>query len=113
LTAAKLSPPATRREALRTLIRDHYNGDATSALLDLAHAGHIAVNYLDRTWFASYLDEYHGITLTEQAWADIAPYLYQYDEHVCGYVEPNVQNDFALRVAHNVGLLEEDTEVDQ
>ncbi|MFF3665429.1 hypothetical protein [Microtetraspora malaysiensis] len=98
----------TRAGKLHTIIAVEYEGDTTAALLDLATIGDIAVNYLDRTWFASYLNEDHGVQLTDEGRAEIAWRLDGYDEHVCGYTEPNVQKDFAEQICAQAGLLGED-----
>ncbi|MEU4406251.1 hypothetical protein AB0F88_17150 [Streptosporangium sp. NPDC023963] len=98
---------ATRRALLRELIAE-YDGDATKALLDLADIGEIAINYLNREWFASYLAEYHSVQLTDAGWTEIAAQLDGYDEHVCDYEFPNVQNEFAAKVV--AGLLKVDDE---
>ncbi|MEV0306489.1 hypothetical protein [Nonomuraea fuscirosea] len=91
---------------IQELIDRHYQGDATQALRAVAAASSIAINYLDRAWFASYLEEFHRVSLTDEGWAKIAKGLDGYDEHVCGYEHPNVQHEFAKRLAREAGLLE-------
>ncbi|MFI6290076.1 hypothetical protein ACIBEJ_00740 [Nonomuraea sp. NPDC050790] len=98
----------TPRQMLQRLVDEQYGGDATKALLDLADIGPVAVNYLDREWFASYLKEFHGAHLTEEGWAALAGELAAYDEHVCGYTQPNVQNAFAEKVVLAAGLINDD-----
>ncbi|MDP9843330.1 hypothetical protein [Streptosporangium lutulentum] len=93
---------------MRKLIDEYYDGNATGALLDLAEVGEVAVNYLDRDWFISYLDEFHGVQLTDEGWVALVPHLEGYDAHICANVFPNVQNEFAAEAALNAGLLEGD-----
>ncbi|MEV0755277.1 hypothetical protein [Streptosporangium sp. NPDC050280] len=105
----QMAPPSPRG-LLRQLIAEQYGGDATKALLDLADVGQIAVNYLDREWFTSYLQEFHDVKLTDAGWAKLASHLDGYDEHVCDNEFPNVQNEFAAEAAQNAGLLDNDNE---
>jgi hypothetical protein len=53
-------------------------GDATDALLHLAARTGIAVAWLDRHYF----DGHHGVPLTDEQWARVAPLLDSYDTHV-------------------------------
>lgn len=106
--AQPATPSRTRTHLLKWVVNSHYGGDATSALLDLAAIGQIAVNYLDRDWFTRYLREQHGIRLTDETWEKLAAELGSYDEHVCRYLQPNVQGDFAEQAAIRAGLLDQD-----
>ncbi|GAA1614381.1 hypothetical protein GCM10009733_008230 [Nonomuraea maheshkhaliensis] len=111
---AQPNPSSKQRwSVLRRLVAHQYDGNATDALLELADVGDIAVNYLDREWFAIYLEDHYDLPLTDDAWQAIAAELGGYDKHVCDYAEPNVQNDFADQVLEAAGVLpDEDTDAD-
>ncbi|MFB9476904.1 hypothetical protein ACFFR3_46070 [Nonomuraea salmonea] len=102
---------ATRDELVRL-----HGGNATQAMLDLARDHRIAVHYLDRAQFDSYLEERHGRTrpLTDWDWfvrLDIHPE--EYDEHVadheCGDDGPGaVEVAFMREKLADAGLIPDD-----
>ncbi|MEZ0076322.1 hypothetical protein [Planotetraspora sp. GP83] len=100
----RANPAATRDRLIGQLIAA-YDGNATRALLDLARAADIGVNYLDRKWFTSYLREFHGIDLTDEQWRGISGHLEDYDDHISAYGRPNVQHEFAIEVCRMAGVL--------
>jgi excisionase family DNA binding protein len=65
-------------QALAAVIKQHFNTDATAALLTLAQLADIDIAYLDRTYFTDYLQEHHGHTLTDDEWKRIARELGEY-----------------------------------
>lgn len=62
--------------ALDDLIEQHFDGDATQALLALSHRAGIAVAYQDRQVFESHLDR----DLADEEWERLKPELEDYDE---------------------------------
>ncbi|MEU4406250.1 hypothetical protein AB0F88_17145 [Streptosporangium sp. NPDC023963] len=100
---------AIRHQQMSKLIEEVYAGDAVTALHDLADAGRLAVAYLDRGYFAGHLQERHGVELTDEMWKALQPHLEHYDEHVSGYVAPNVQRRFAIQAIQDAGILAEET----
>lgn len=68
-----------REAAFRSLVDEHYGGNFTQALVDLAAIGDIAVAWLDREFITSWMNR---DDLTDDEWAAIRFRLDEYDQWV-------------------------------
>jgi hypothetical protein len=76
-----------RDQAVTRFVRDHYQlgstpRDAVEAIKDIARLYGVAVAYLDRKSFESYVEDHREEGLTEAEWERIKDFDTEYDEFV-------------------------------
>lgn len=88
-----------RRARLEALVNDHYDGDPTSALLDIGGRYGLAIAVLDRAWFARLTQR----DLTDLEWKQVAAQLESFSSalrEACG----NQLLDYAATVLGAAGI---------
>lgn len=85
-------------------VNDHFGGDYTQAILALARQGGVAVAYLDREYFETWLER---DDLSDREWNAIASELEDYDEWV-SYGDTNA--DYNFHVLDKAGFVCKDGE---
>lgn len=90
------------KKALADVITQDYEGDAESALWDLAAEFGVAVAFLDREWFEGWTEDRRGVGLTDAEWEAVKPRLKDYDERV---LKSWVPDDFTRDVLRSAGVL--------